>query len=68
MDASLRPVHDHVHYMWLRSIEQTECAFYSYHFMHRVPGHAQMHNGAGMHIWGGGGGGVTGDIGSVANS
>ena len=51
--ASLRPVHDHVHYMWLRSIEQTECAFYSYHFMHTVPGHVQWWMGGG----GGGGGG-----------
>ena len=24
--ASLKPMHDHVHYMELRSIEQTECA------------------------------------------
>ena len=51
--------------MWLRSIEQTECAFYSYHFMHTVPGH--VYNG-GWGGGGGGGGGVTGDVGSVANS
>ena len=61
VDVSLKLVHDHVHYMWLCSlcsIEQTECAFYSYHFMHTVPGHVQW--------WMGGGGG--GDVGSVANS
>ena len=52
--------------MWLRSIEQTECAFYSYHFMHTVPGHVQWWLGGGG--GGGGGGGVTGDVGIVANS
>ena len=45
------------------SIEQTECAFYSYHFMHTVPRHVQSWMGGG-----GGGGGFTGDVGSVANS
>ena len=45
---------NHVHYM--RSIEQTECAFYSYHFMHTVPGHVYtMVDGGGG---GGGGGGL----------
>ena len=64
--ASLRLVHDHVHYMWLCSIEQTECAFYSYHFMHTVvrPTRACTM----VDLGGGGGGGLTGDVGSVANS
>ena len=63
VDVSLKLVHDHVHYMRLCSIEKTECAFYSYHFMHTVPGHEQWWMGGG-----GGGGGGGGDVGSVANS